>query len=263
MFTEQCSVNIFPVYCIHNLPNMGKYFILFFVGIIQAHFVTAQTYGIAVYEESTLGIANKTHSDSTLSEAEVAMFADLLAKQPPIRKTLYFDSLVSRYEPTKSDNKALESSDNVSIVRIGNAIIHKDIESQQAITQKNLFSKLFIVEDTLAKFSWKITNNTKNIEGYLAYQATTKVDDEDIEAWFTYEVPVSTGPSSYWGLPGLILEITESSVKRISLKELSNILPQPDQVAPPSKGKKLSSKEYDVLKDRKMKELRESSAAKF
>ena len=30
-----------------------------------------------------------------------------------------------------------------------------------------------------------------------------------MSAWFTPEIPVSTGPSMYGGLPGLILEIND------------------------------------------------------
>ena len=63
--------------------------------------------------------------------------------------------------------------------------------------------------------SWEITNETKEIHGYTCYKAITPIKingeeiDENLEAWFTPEIPFRYGPMEIYGLPGLILEVRQ------------------------------------------------------
>ena len=49
-------------------------------------------------------------------------------------------------------------------------------------------------------------------EGHTSVKDTTEKEDEvqmiEIVAWYTPMIPVNHGPSEYWGLPGLILEVS-------------------------------------------------------
>lgn len=84
---------------------------------------------------------------------------------------------------------------------------------------------------------WEITNEEKIINGYKVRKAVTKSFEieEDNEyyygnaiAWFTEDIPYSTGPGRYYGLPGLILELHYTNtrnaykVKSIEKINLSN-----------------------------------------
>lgn len=74
-----------------------------------------------------------------------------------------------------------------------------------------------IVEDSNIDFNWEITNETKQIGKYTCHKATTKnFRGRNYEAWFTYDIPVPTGPWKFHGLPGLILEVHDD-------KDLVNI----------------------------------------
>ncbi|MNR06383.1 hypothetical protein D3C85_1224520 [compost metagenome] len=77
---------------------------------------------------------------------------------------------------------------------------------------------------------WTILNESKKIEGYTCFKATTPfLTDEDgkkkenifFTAWFSPEIPFSFGPLGYGGLPGLILELQTDKatffVKKINL----------------------------------------------
>lgn len=63
--------------------------------------------------------------------------------------------------------------------------------------------------------TWEITNETKVIHGYTCYKATTPIKingeeiDENLEAWFTPEIPFRYGPMEIYGLPGMILEVRQ------------------------------------------------------
>lgn len=67
-----------------------------------------------------------------------------------------------------------------------------------------------------AEMEWEITNETKTYRGYTVQKAITKAhltcEPEyafgDAVAWFAVDLPFPTGPMRYYGLPGLIVELT-------------------------------------------------------
>jgi GLPGLI family protein len=67
-----------------------------------------------------------------------------------------------------------------------------------------------------AEMNWEITNETKSYRGYTVQKAITKAhltcEPEytfgNAIAWFAIDLPFPTGPMRYYGLPGLIVELT-------------------------------------------------------
>jgi GLPGLI family protein len=67
--------------------------------------------------------------------------------------------------------------------------------------------KYFYSENTI--FDWKLTNEIKIIQGFSCQKATVKIYGRNFTAWFTKEIPFSEGPYSFYGLPGLIVDIQD------------------------------------------------------
>ena len=65
--------------------------------------------------------------------------------------------------------------------------------------------------EPLGEIKWEIADSTKNVLGYECGMATANYHGRDWTAWFTPEIPISEGPWKLTGLPGLILEATEST----------------------------------------------------
>ena len=79
----------------------------------------------------------------------------------------------------------------------------------------------------------------------------------DVVAWYTPQIPVSQGPSEYWGLPGLILEVSAGNTTILCSKIVIN--PQEKtKIEAPEKGQVVTQKEYNDIITKKMKEFRES-----
>lgn len=77
-----------------------------------------------------------------------------------------------------------------------------------------------------------------------------------ITAWYTPEIPVNQGPESYWGLPGLILEVNDGKTTILCSKIVLNAKDKAE-IKAPNKGKTVSQKEYDEIVIKKMEEMSE------
>lgn len=99
----------------------------------------------------------------------------------------------------------------------------------------NLFSSdsIMVIDkiiDNRYKFSegkninWAISQEYKTIGGYKCLKAKTYFRGRNYTAWFTEEIPISSGPWKFNGLPGLILEViddkNEVSFKLKSIKSI-------------------------------------------
>jgi GLPGLI family protein len=93
----------------------------------------------------------------------------------------------------------------------------------------------YYVEKKVQEYEWEITNETKLIENYTCYKAIGKEKIENpkgtftnlITVWFAPEIPIQSGPFTFSGLPGLILELNRKSVtfgvSKIYIKKESDI----------------------------------------
>jgi GLPGLI family protein len=128
----------------------------------------------------------------------------------------------------------------------------------------------FIIIDSL-QTKWSITAETKKIESFTCYKATqeitiinaaknidgsAKISKKIITAWFSPEIPYSFGPSGYGGLPGLILELQDEN-KLFGLQKLESVSAN-TQILLPTKGKQISSTEYNSILKAKSTELMKS-----
>lgn len=87
----------------------------------------------------------------------------------------------------------------------------KNVKNFFFTTLDNRETKYF-VHDEVEKPVWKIDEaKTKKILGYNCFKATTNFRGSEVTAYFTKELPYSTGPYKFFGLPGLILDIREDN----------------------------------------------------
>lgn len=74
----------------------------------------------------------------------------------------------------------------------------------------SLAGRRYLLEEEYPYIDWQITDEVKDIGGYAAQAATGRFKGRDYIAWFTTDVPFQAGPWKLRGLPGLILEATDS-----------------------------------------------------
>lgn len=79
----------------------------------------------------------------------------------------------------------------------------------------------------------------------------------EIVAWYTPMIPINQGPADYWGLPGLILEVSAGNVIMLCSKIVMNPDEKKDIVIP-NKGDIVTKQEYNDIIMGKMQEMRDN-----
>ena len=87
-----------------------------------------------------------------------------------------------------------------------NNIVFSSFETKTSVSVKNVFEKTYVMEDSLRKAKWKITNDFREIAGFNCRRATTIImDSVFVVAFYTDEIMIPGGPESFNGLPGMIM----------------------------------------------------------
>lgn len=110
-------------------------------------------------------------------------------------------------------------------------------------------------ELTWYDFSWSDLRKAEKKKDSLGNTIEPKIEMTAIEAWYTPQIPVSHGPGEYWGLPGLILEVSAGNVIMLCSKVIMN--PKDKiEIEAPDKGKEITKLAYQETIRGKMIEMR-------
>lgn len=161
---------------------------------------------------------------------------------------------------------------------------YKNVKTNTQLQEQEFYGKKFLVKDVLQPIEWSLESESKTIGNYSCFKATASVPSDEltwysfswdklrntaesdstglkevkmtqIEAWYAPQIPVRHGPLDYWGLPGLILEVSANNTTMLCSKIVLN----PDEIIEieaPTKGKEVSKTEYQTIITDKMKEFR-------
>ncbi|MEZ2337384.1 GLPGLI family protein [Mucilaginibacter sp. RCC_168] len=88
--------------------------------------------------------------------------------------------------------------------------IFKNYPSGKMTVTEKVGNDNFKYEETLNQ-KWQIQPQKAKVNGYAAQKATCTFGGRQYTAWFTTEVPIATGPWKFNGLPGLILNVEDST----------------------------------------------------
>ena len=132
-------------------------------------------------------------------------------------------------------------------------IYFNNVKTGEAIQQLEQEGRVYLIEKEPLK--WEISEETKVIAGFTCRKATSSQNFyshrtqqnyvQEIEAWFSPEIPVAFGPKGYSGLPGIILDITVAQEHiYVTRLDLSN---EQVEVKKPAKGRRVSFEEFQAI----------------
>ena len=129
-------------------------------------------------------------------------------------------------------------------------VLHRNFEGSKRLDVLEMLGRVYIVDDSLRTPSWKISNQLKEVAGYLCVKATTEdtLKKQKITAWFAQDIPSQAGPEQYFGLPGLILELDINDGDAVVTATNVEFRDAAKDLTPPkAKGRKINGAEYTRL----------------
>ena len=104
-------------------------------------------------------------------------------------------------------------------------VLIKDFKNQTFEKKFTIDDKETFTNGELSTFDWKITNETKIIDGFLCKKAITNMKTTGsvliVVAWFCEDIPINDGPLTINGLPGFIFEATSGDLFSLRFKNFS------------------------------------------
>ena len=182
-------------------------------------------------------------------------------------------------ERPEADNMVINNGGGMMVRAVGmgsDDILFSNLETGKKVEQRELGTKKFVVEDSLLKLKWKLSEETKTILGQLCRKATSEristrmmmnmdngkmerkevADTSVIVAWFSPSIPVSSGPAEYQGqLPGMILEMDMNNGRShyiaVELTEKADFA----AIKEPKSNKRISQAEFNKERDKMFEEM--------
>jgi GLPGLI family protein len=125
------------------------------------------------------------------------------------------------------------------VVDVKNQLVHK-------IGQIGI--KTYYVKKKLPSIKWEITSQQKSVLGYTCQMARGQYSGRNYSVWFSTDLPFTQGPWILHGLPGLILEVEDSTgevqFKAKTITRSANTLENTDSFYEYEKAIALKEKEY-------------------
>ncbi|MES2849839.1 MAG: GLPGLI family protein [Bacteroidota bacterium] len=159
-------------------------------------------------EKAAIEFEVKTNIKKTIGDAP---WAEMLKESMPQFKTGYFKF-------TFSNNKSIYKFDHWASGQRAPEFLTKDDENNtwyfdhdadKIYQQKTIFGSEFMIQDSIPKISWRITNENREIAGFNCRKAVGVImDSVYVFAFYTDEITIPGGPCTINGLPGMILGVT-------------------------------------------------------
>ncbi|QOD60553.1 GLPGLI family protein [Polaribacter haliotis] len=264
-----------------KLSNL-KFVLFSFIILITLNVNSQNFSGKAIYiSKSKMDLGNW---GAKMSEGQKKQVAERLKNR--LEKTYFLN-----FNSQESDFKEEEKIDAVSGATdswgsyFTRGDQYKNIKENQLLQSQEFYGKRFLINDNLYKIEWTIGTETKQIGQFVCYKAkafvpyselnwykfswsdirtSVKKEGDDIvqeenmvivEAWYTPQIPIPQGPAEFWGLPGLILEVSVDNTTLLCTEVIIN-KNESIEIEAPEKGTEITKENYTKVIREKMLDMR-------
>lgn len=205
------------------------------------------TSGTIVFEKSCNMFAIMKKQAGNENSSFMQQAYDAYKKNQPqfrvLKSTLTFSKDKTLYSPQGEDIASRSFFFNTPLSEQNNTT-YIDFTASLFTTQKTVYEETFLVKDSIRNINWKITNEMRTIAGYECRRANAVIlDSIYVVAFYTDKIPLSGGPESFTGLPGMILGVALPH-ENISwfAKTVTDKPVSPNELKVPAKGKPVNHK---------------------
>ncbi len=163
-----------------------------------------------------------------------------------------YESLYKIVESTKSRDFSIEeastNSKSKTTLKLPEEEIYKNFNTSTYIRRREFYDKNYLIHDRLKKLDWILIHETLKIGDFTCKKAILKTTQGITVAWYTDQIPLSEGPSMFYGLPGLIIKVEayDRNYNLIRFEKLNKKI----QIEKPKNGIEITLAEFDKIVDR-------------
>ena len=160
-----------------------------------------------------------------------------------LKSELIFKNNQTFFNPIPDDNATNNWLNSFGSAKQSNIIL-TNLKTETSINQKSIYEETYLVKDSIRKINWKITDEFRTIAGYDCRRANALIMDSIyVVAFYAETIPVSGGPETFSGLPGMILGVAlpREHITWFATK-VSDVEVADAQLKTPSKGKPVTKK---------------------
>lgn len=169
--------------------------------------------------------------------------------------------------------------------------LYKNFTQAKSILSSELAGKNYLVVDSIKQQPWKLSNETKQINGYTCLKATRKITaaatqmrtmtiggpggnasrdttipkprEIELVAWYAQDIVSPVGPESYGQLPGVILQLdSDNGAIVFTAVEIKKEVDQ-KQLKEPKKGKVVTATEFGKMRMDLMQQQMQGGGIRF
>ena len=185
-------------------------------------------------------------------------------------------------EDEMEDDNMAAGGGGIMVRTIGGGVedaVFCDFEKSRRIESREFFEKKFVINDSIRRGNWKLSDEAKTILNHLCRKATSQrigkrmmmtmdngkmerkemEDTSSVVAWFTTDIPVPVAPEMQGQLPGAILEMETNNGRTVyTALEIS---PKADiaSIKEPTKGKKVTPDEFTKERNKMLDEMEQNN----
>ncbi|MDO3641303.1 GLPGLI family protein [Mucilaginibacter sp. L3T2-6] len=192
---------------------------------------------------AVLGRAVANSNSDVVMQSSLERYKSTQSQFRRSKSTLFFDKNQSLFTPARAGENIADPFYALNVIAGQPNVVFTDVKSKKSITQKTIFEKVFLLSDTSKKIKWKLTDETRMIAGYNCRRINAIIlDSIYVVAFYAERIPIASGPESFNGAPGLILQVTlpHENVSWVATKVTRAPALQPSELAPPATGALIS-----------------------
>jgi len=134
-----------------------------------------------------------------------------------IDKYKYYHTLNVNLQTNESVFK-LDSVNRVEKVKVvGNGEYGFRNKDNSYLCNENFMNSNYTIKGSVKDLEWEIKEDTLTVGGYKCTKATLK-QMPDVVVWFTPDIPVSSGPYMFHGLPGLVMKMQNNFEETVATR---------------------------------------------
>ncbi|HSV87131.1 MAG TPA: GLPGLI family protein [Bacteroidales bacterium] len=168
--------------------------------------------------------------------------------------SLFFNSDATAYKPGAEQTQEITGGGGGMrmVMRMPRNETHIDRNTRIRTVSLDFMGRNILVVDTLGIHPWRFGNETMKIAGYTSMMAWYKdtVNNVEVTAWFTPQLPPFQGPDRFVTLPGTVLAVDINNGERVWVArsiEAREVTATELSIQKPSRAEVMSRQQFEAF----------------